>query len=416
MEKQEVKDLTVYENRFNEDPSSFNDFQAMDYVKELKNQGRIDEAIEAGRTFLQVGENLTGFINHYAYALYNKFINITDEEIAAKENLFYSILKEITSLCKQERYSPLEVTVNKALKYELAKESIDYNKVLELLSYLDVNELSAEPFVNKEGKEFESKKERWFKLAIRANYELGQYKQCVENTNKAFASHYKWHYNNLNWTKYYRASSLVQLGEYEEAENEFLALGHKVPTGDSFEILYSLYLNTHKEKEAYTQLIYKFFNEGYDIQCLNTYEKIVDMAKTARNEEIQNVAEAFVYKLKEENNIENTTDIHEHYVNKTSSALYDHLYNVLMEHLDLFIERTEGKVVYYNEERMFGSIDQDAEDNLFLRQADYIYDEIVEKYDIVEYSIMKTYDMKKQRATYKAILLKTVEEGNSYQF
>ena len=83
MEKQEVKDLTVYENRFNEDPSSFYDFQAMDYVKELKNQGRIDEAIEAGRTFLQVGENLTGFINHYAYALYNKFINITDEEIAA---------------------------------------------------------------------------------------------------------------------------------------------------------------------------------------------------------------------------------------------------------------------------------------------------------------------------------------------
>ena len=289
-------------------------------------------------------------------------------------------------------------------------------KVLELLSYLDVNELSAEPFVNKEGKEFESKKERWFKLAIRANYELGQYKQCVENSNKAFASHYKWHYNNLNWTKYYRASSLVQLGEYEEAENEFLALGHKVPTGDSFEILYSLYLNTHKEKEAYTQLIYKFFNEGYDIQYLNTYEKIVDMAKTAQNEEIQNVAEAFVYILKEENNIENTSSIHEHYVNKTSSALYDHLYNVLMEHLDLFIERTEGKVVYYNEERMFGSIDQDAEDNLFFRQADYIYDEIVEKYDIVEYSIMKTYDMKKQRATYKAILLKTVEEGNSYQF
>ena len=54
VEKQEMKDLTVYENRFNEDASSFNDFQAMDYVKELKNQGRIDEAIEVGRTFLQV--------------------------------------------------------------------------------------------------------------------------------------------------------------------------------------------------------------------------------------------------------------------------------------------------------------------------------------------------------------------------
>ena len=83
---------------------------------------------------------------------------------------------------------------------------------------------------------------------------------------------------------------------------------------------------------------------------------------------------------------------------------------------DLFIERTEGKVVFYNDERMFGSIEQFDQDNLFFRQADYIFDEIVEKYDIVEYSIIKTYDMKKQQATYKAILLKTLEEGNSYQY
>ena len=50
MEKREPKDLTNYERRFEEDPSSFNDFQAMDYVRELKNQGRTDEAI--GKTFL----------------------------------------------------------------------------------------------------------------------------------------------------------------------------------------------------------------------------------------------------------------------------------------------------------------------------------------------------------------------------
>ena len=47
MEKREPKDLSIYDKRFEEDPSSFNDFQAMDYVKELKNQGRNDEAIEA---------------------------------------------------------------------------------------------------------------------------------------------------------------------------------------------------------------------------------------------------------------------------------------------------------------------------------------------------------------------------------
>ena len=52
--------------------------------------------------------------------------------------------------------------------------------------------------------------------------------------------------------------------------------------------------------------------------------------------------------------------------------------------------------------------------NLFFRQADYIYDEIVEKRDVVEYSIMKTYDVKKQVPTTKAILLKTLYEDINY--
>ena len=102
MEKREPKDLSIYDRRFEEDPSSFNDFQAMDYVRELKNQERTDDAIEVGRTFLQVGEGLTGFINHYGYALYNKFINLDDEQIAEKEDLFFSILEEICSLWKQQ--------------------------------------------------------------------------------------------------------------------------------------------------------------------------------------------------------------------------------------------------------------------------------------------------------------------------
>ena len=138
MEKREPKDLSIYDKRFEEDPSSFNDFQAMDYVKELKNQGRNDEAIEAGKTFLQVGEGLTGYINHYGYALYNKFINVDENQIKEKEDLFFSIVDEIASLCKQEKYSPLEATINKAMKYVMNKQPVDYKKLSDLLDKLDV--------------------------------------------------------------------------------------------------------------------------------------------------------------------------------------------------------------------------------------------------------------------------------------
>lgn len=415
MEKREPKDLSIYDRRFEEDPSSFNDFQAMDYVKELKNQGRTDDAIEVGKTFLQVGEGLSGFINHYGYALYNKFINIDEAQINEKEDLFFSMVEEIASLCKQERYSPLEATINKAMKYVMNKRPIDYQKLSDLLDKLDVQVLSIDPFVNNAGKEYESKREKWYRLKVRSAYELGNYSECVEFANKAFTQPIKWHYNNLSWVKYYRASALVKLQRYEEAENEFISLGNKIPNVDSFEILYNLYMNTGKEKEAYTQLIYQFFITGYSLKELPLYEKILVMSKNGKNKEVMELAEALVYKIKVETN-QNTDEltIADEYKDLDSSTLYDRLYNQLMEHLDAYIERLEGKVVYYNADKQFGSIYQEDDDNLFFRQADYIYDEVVEKRDVVEYSVMKTFDAKKQIPTTKAILLKTLYEDINY--
>ena len=416
MDKREPKDLTVYTQRFEEDPSSFNDFQAMDYVRELKNQNRNDEAIEVGRTFLQVGEGLTSFINHYGYALYNKFINVDDTVIAQKEDLFFSMVDEIASLCKQERFSPLEATINKAMKYILNQKPVDYQKLSHLLDKLNPLESTIEPFVNKDGKEFESKREKWYRLKVRCYYELEDYKACVETANIALTQPIKWHYNNLNWLKYYRASSLVHLQRYEEAENEFLSLGQKIPVGNSFDVLYELYINTGKEKEAYTNLVYKFFTSGYSLDQLPLYTKLLDMILTNENEkETIALANAFVYQVKSESQLDvNDLTIDEQYKTMNSSDLFDRLYNQLMEHLDAYIERQEAKVVYYNEDKGFGSLYQEDDDNLFFRQADYIYDEEVKKHDVVEYSVMKTYDTKKGRPTTKAVLLKTLYEDIRY--
>ncbi|MCD7839544.1 MAG: hypothetical protein LUG46_02820 [Erysipelotrichaceae bacterium] len=415
MEKREPKDLTIYRRRFDEDPSSFNDFQAMDYVRELKNHGLMDDAIEVGRTFLQIDEGLTGFINYYGYALYNKFINIDEKSISEKENLFYSIVDEILSITKQEKYSPFEATINKVTRHILNTKPVDYAKLASYLDKLDVVALNGEPFINKEGREFESKKEKWYRLRVRSAYETGDYAKCVEASNMAFSQPLKWHYNNQNWIKYYRASALVKLERYEEAENEFLALGNRIPTGDAFEVLYSLYMNTGREKEAYQNLVYKFFNEGYGIDKLDIYEKVLDMVKTGKNTDTIALANALVYKLKEENGMDvSENEIDEAYANRDSSSLYDRFYNQLMEHLDDYIDRKEGRVAYYNSDKEFGSIYVHDEDNLFFRQSDYIYDEEVEKRDVVEYSVMKTYDAKKQRPSTKAILLKTIEQARSY--
>lgn len=84
MNENELKSIERYFNKFNEDAASFNEFEANDFIKLLKNNNRNDDAIEVGNTFLQMAPSLKGYINQYGYALYNKFINIDDEKIKEK--------------------------------------------------------------------------------------------------------------------------------------------------------------------------------------------------------------------------------------------------------------------------------------------------------------------------------------------
>lgn len=415
MEESKVKDLTAYKNRFEEDASSFSEFQARDFVKELKNQGKTDEAIEVGRTFLEMAPELKGYINYFGYALYNKYINISDEDISKNESLFYGILEEIAKYCKQERYSPLEAAVNKAIKHVLKANPVDYKKLSELLDYLDAPTLEDKPFVNKDGKEFESKKEKWYRMKVRALYELESYRACVETASIAFTYNLKWHYNNLNWVKYYRASSLVELGRYEEAENEFIALQGHFNAVDSFEILYKLYMNTNREDDAYTLLVDKFFKGGFDYKNIEDYKKISAMAKAKGQDKAHSLAECLIKKLEEENSKTYEADVDlADYADLNASDAFDRVYSEVIYHLENYITRHEGKVVFYNHDKNFGSIFQDGEENLFFRQADFLDDEEVEKYDVVEYSVIKTYDRKRQQMSSKAVLLKVLYEEINY--
>ena len=175
MNENELKSLEVYNSKFKDDPASFNDFQANDYIRLLKKNENNDEAIEVGKTFMSLAPNLKGYLNQYGYALYNKYINIDDEKIKENETLFFDILDDILAICKQERYSPMEPSVNRAIKYLQKEKTDDYEKLIEMLNLLDPNLLDDKPFTNSEGKEFESKKERYYRLKVRALYNAKKY-------------------------------------------------------------------------------------------------------------------------------------------------------------------------------------------------------------------------------------------------
>ena len=418
MNENELKSLEVYNSKFKDDPASFNDFQANDYIRLLKKNENNDEAIEVGKTFMSLAPNLKGYLNQYGYALYNKYINIDDEKIKENETLFFGILDDILAICKQERYSPMEPSVNRAIKYLQKEKADDYEKLIEMLNLLDPNLLDDKPFTNSEGKEFESKKERYYRLKVRALYNAKKYKECVETANNALALPLKWHFNTLQWIDYQRACCLVELEQYEEAKKIFLSLHNRIRSIDFYEVLYKTNSNIGKYKEANAYLLYEFFEKGYNIDHLNIYLRLKEATLRTEDADLIEIVDIFLTKLCQENNREYTSvnDYGDKYSDQNSDEIYDIMYDKIMNNLDKYVERIEGTVVHYNRQKELGTISRYDEDGIFFRQEDYVYDEEVQRHDKVEYTPIETFDNKKGIVTSKAILIVKTEEYVDFNY
>lgn len=413
MNEKELKSIQYYQGKLDNDPASFNEYEANDYMKLLKNNDQNDEAIEVGKTFLSMVPQLKGYINQYGYALYNKFVNISDEQIKEKESLFFSIVEEILDLCKQEKYSPVESTVNRVVKYALNQNPVNYELVLKMYDQLNPTLLSDKPYINDEGREFESRKERYYRLCTRAAFELKEYHRCVELANQALALQIKWHYNALQWIKYYRGCSQLELKNYEEANRELISLHNRIRGVNFYEVLYRIHASLNEIKKANTYLLYEFFENGYDIKYLDLYKRLKEATDQTNNELLIQIVDSFIKKLSDENNLSCDLTIASKYQNHSASDLYDEMYNLIMSHLDQYVERYKGRVIHYNDQNQYGSLSS-KDEPIFFRQADYIYDEDVQRHDEVKYTIIPTYDSKKQRLTYKAILIQLDE--SDYDF
>lgn len=411
MENKDVKDLSVYKKKFDEDIAAFREFEAMDYVKSLKNQNQLDEAIEVGKTFLEARPDLKVYINHYGYALFNKYIR--NQEIK-NEDTYFAIVEEILGLCKQERYSPYEATCNAVIRYATQKDPIDWKTVHKYLEKLNPTLLDKEPFTQEGKKESESKFERWYRLNVRACFEIGDYKRCIEIANQSMTLNIKWHHRNAYWIRFYRAKSHLNLGQYEECEKEYLALQSNYDSEDFYKDLYHIYKAKGETTKANTYLVYDIYMSGYDASQIPLYTLLLEASKDAKQERMVSILTAMLAKFKEEAG--EVVEIEEKYQTKDSGDLYDDMMDELTRHLDAYVERKHGKVVHYNVEKQIGTIVTD-EESTFFRQADFIYDEEVRRFERVDYTIINTYNSKKQAITSKAcLILESDQQEDEFNF
>lgn len=408
----ENKKLEFFNMKFETSPDVFNESQATDYLRALKESGQIEEATKIANYFLENSPTLLNFRKVYGYMLYEMHINV--EEV--NEDTFFDALNTITDICKPGPGSPYHATVAKAIRYVTTKPNPCYTQILDVLALENVDELSSQPFVTKDGREVESKKERHYRFLIRALFETSQFEDCIETVNIAYSQINKFHYMADVWMMYYQAMSYLKINQVQLGKKLLLTIGRRIKSIDTTKIIYNALIENNEFKEANTFLIYDFFKSGFSVDMLDLYKEILTASIRTNNQNIINTVDHFINQLCVENGIEYnglntyTTDI-------SSSELYDKVYNFIMSNLSLFIDRHQGDVSYYSHQGKYGTITgQVDEDGIFFRQDDYIYDDEVEKRDVVEYSTIPVYDIKKRLVTTRAILIYTTEEYQSFDF
>lgn len=399
------EDISGYKKKFNEDVTSFNDYEATDYVKTLKQSGDLDEAIEVGSTFYSMCPHLRGYINQYGYALYNKYINKQPEEIKENEFLFFSFAKDILNMCKQEKYSPYEATVYRMIRYITSKDEIDYKDYEEKLRLLDPKLLSNEPLFSRDGKiENESPLERWYRQMVKVLYEQKRYKECITYANNALASIHKFHRRNLQNIQYMRALSSIALEDYDNGQRDLLALQGQMRYVNLYETLYKIYASKNEDHLANAYLLYDLYQSGYDTSKKELFQHLLDASTKANYTTLSDLVTLFIQKVEIEEGIRTQIDNDPH-PNEDSGIIYDRMMEELTNHLDKLVEREQGKVTYYNQEKLLGNIRTPQDTSIFFRQADYIYDEEVERHDEVSYTVLPSYDRKKDTLTKRAVLI-----------
>ena len=87
----------------------------------------------------------------------------------------------------------------------------------------------------------------------------------------------------MQWINYQRACSLVELEQYDEAKKVFLSLHNRIRNVNFYEVLYKTNAQTGNIKEANAYLLYEFFENGYSINHLGIYTRL--MEATQRTED-----------------------------------------------------------------------------------------------------------------------------------
>ena len=197
----------------------------LEEIKGLRKSGQCKEAERLARLELEKNPGSSFFKNALAWSLYDKCVRGKKEVSQELE----SAVKEILSLCVQDRYSPY-VRAGLALLRAYGKDGAERSRraALTLGRRLDSSQLSREAaqWKRADGEQMvlPSDYEAYCSVMTKALLETRQYQACLDLAEEALLGQESWQNNGDFWLQYRQAQCLKELGRLEESRDLYKVL------------------------------------------------------------------------------------------------------------------------------------------------------------------------------------------------
>ncbi|MEY4925911.1 MAG: hypothetical protein RI894_347 [Bacteroidota bacterium] len=221
------------------------------YAYCLKHLKRFDQSLTVCREIMDINPEYNNTASIYSWCLFHtQVVEATDEE-----SLLAAANEIISKSSQDDELSPYVRTIFKVLEFlSNSRGGFPAEKINEWLNKLSPETLDSKPFMMKDkfGKprELASKREQFYVLLARTQYEGGNYNACRATIAEAMQVFPQLHNDNETWLKRFDALSQAKKGNYAEAEALFLEIIKVKPEWYIHKELAEIYLQQGKKVEA----------------------------------------------------------------------------------------------------------------------------------------------------------------------
>lgn len=217
--KQYDEAVVIYKRLWEEEN---NQWDGWNYAHCLYLQGLLDSAFDVSYPLYKKHVCFLYNRNLLVRIINDKYFKRTKDSYTSFEiNELFDYVDMTYELLPDDKKMQVEFSAFRSIK--IAKRhsnKMPYEKVLKVLSYLEIDVVSDQPYsveINGRFKEIQSNKEAYYSYKTKALLALGDYSACIECCDEAYKKISKFHHDNDIWLSKRKMQAIAALGDIDTA-------------------------------------------------------------------------------------------------------------------------------------------------------------------------------------------------------